>query len=298
MILSEPGATWRPTRAPPICYVSPVMNVNPYVAPSAPEPPTGPELGAATGQPIHWEIGEVINQAWTLFKPNWGPLVGSLFAGQMVGGVLRLPPQMMISTGQVTPHDDAYWPLLGVSTLIGIIVQTFFQVGWMKMWLDTARGRTPNFADAFGGLKRFMPMLGVVALSTLAILSGTLLLIVPGVILGIGFMFAGWFVVDKNMGAIEAMKASWNATAGQRGKLFGFGIALMGVVMLGYFACCIGVMAAVPVAQLATGIVYLRITGQPSFDPSMPDQYAAPPGGYGGPPPGGYGPPPPGGFGS
>lgn len=274
------------------------MNVNPYVAPSAPEPPHGPELGAGTGQPMHWEIGEVINQAWALFKPNWGPLVGSLFVGQMVGGVARLPIQMMMGSGQVTPQDDAYWPMLGVSALIGILVQTFFQAGWMKMWLDTARGRAPNFGDAFGGLRRFGPMLLVVLLSTLAILSGFVLLIVPGVILGVGLMFAGWFVVDKNMGAVDAMKESWRITSGQRGKLFGFGIALAGVIMLGYFACCIGVLAAVPVAQLATGIVYLRLTGQASYDPSEPDQYAPPPGGYGGPPPGGYGPPPPGGFGS
>jgi uncharacterized membrane protein len=262
------------------------MEVNPYLAPN-PEPQrgNGPELRPGTGQPMHWEIGEVINQAWALFKPNWGPLVGSIFVGQMVGGVARLPIQMMMTSGQITPNDDAYWPLLSVSVLIGILVQTFFQAGWMKMWLDTARGKSPNFADAFGGLRRFGPMLLLVLLSTVAILGGTLLFVIPGVILGIGFMFAGWFVVDQNMGAVEAMKASWSATSGQRLKLFGFGIALMGVIILGYLACCIGVMAALPVAQLATGIVYLRVTGQASFDPSDPDQYAPPPGGFSGPPP-------------
>jgi hypothetical protein len=273
------------------------MNVNPYLPPGAPEPPQAPQLGESTGQPMHWEIGEVIGQAWALFKPNWGPLVGSLFVGQMVGGVIRMVPNMMISSGNVTPHDDAYWPLVSVSALIGIVVQTFFQVGWTKMWLDTARGRAPNFADAFSGLSKFLPMLGLVLLSALIILSGMALFVVPGIILGIGFMFASWFMVDKNMGVIDSLKASWNVTSGQRAKLFGFGIALMGVILLGYFACCIGVMAALPVAQLATGIVYLRLTGQASFDPGAPDQYAPPPGGYGPPPPG-YGPPPPGGFGS
>jgi hypothetical protein len=275
-----------------------MSNVNPYLAPQTPEPPHQPNVGpSAPGQPLHWEVGEVLNQAWALFKPSWGALVGSLFVSQFIGAMLRSVFNVPISLGQVTPQDDAYWPLVGVSTLLGMVIQQFFQVGLTRIWLSVARGQTPTFTDVFNGWSRFFPMLGVFFITFLLALVGMCFFIVPGVIVGVGLMLAPWYVVDKNMGVMEALKTSWKATTGSKGKLFGFTIAIMGVIILGYLACCIGVLGALPVAQVAVAIVYLRMTGQASYDPSAPSAYnQPPPGGYGPPPPG-YGPPPPGGFG-
>ena len=285
------------------------MNVNPYLAPQPPEqlPPAGVPQGAP-GQPLYWEIGDVVGQGWAVFKTSWGPLVGAIFVSQLIGAMFRGIFNLPVSLGQLTPQDDAYWPLIGGATFLGLVVQQFFQVGLIKMWLAVARGRQPSFGDLFSGMSRFLPMVGVFFLTTLAVLSGVMLLIVPGVLLSLAFMLAPWFVVDQNMGTIDALRASWRATTGQKGKLFGLSFAVLGILLIGYCACCIGILAAVPLSQLATTIAYLRITGQGSYDPAAPVEYNAPPpgfgpppgggGGYGPPPGGGFGPPPGGGFGA
>ena len=59
----------------------------------------------------------------------------------------------------------------------------------------------------FSGAGRFLPLLGVLFLTLLAVMLGYALLIVPGIILALGLSFAQFYVVDQKMGPIDALKA-------------------------------------------------------------------------------------------
>jgi uncharacterized membrane protein len=152
----------------------------------------------------------------------------------------------------------------------------------------------------FSGGGHFLSLLVVVVITLLAAALGGLLLIVPGVILYLGLVFAQFYVVDQNMGPIDALKASWEVTKGQRGQLFVFSLAAGLLAIAGYVAWCIGAFATIPLAMVAVATVYTRLSGTAYRSPDNmqrppgggygPGGYGLPGGGYG-PPGGGYGPP-------
>ena len=173
------------------------------------------------------------------------------------------------------------------------------------MALAAARGETPQFATLFSGGARFLPFFGLTLLSYLAYGIGFLLLVVPAIILVCGLWAASFFLVDANLGVVDSFKASWEVTKGQRGAYFVFAIVGGLLQAAGILACCVGILATLPIFFVAQAIVFLRMTGRGApalpaagFGPpgGPPPGYGGPPPGYGGPPPG-YGGPPPGGGG-
>jgi hypothetical protein len=256
-------------------------------------------------------VGEVIGQGWDLFKQHWVPLVFTMFLGGIIGQIPGVIPSVMQASGSFKPDDPILISVNLVTSLLGFAIGQFFNVGYIKMWLTAIRGGTPQFGDMFSGGSRALPAIGAMFLTLIAFFLGYAACIVPGVIVALGLSFTQFFVVDQNMGPIDAMSASWRVTQGHRGNIFVFGLASVGIILLGLCACIVGVYPAIVVVSLAFAIIYMRLTGQaqggggPStygggYAPPAPGGFgAAPPaGGFGGPPAGGgYGPPPGGGGG-
>jgi hypothetical protein len=270
------------------------MNYNPYAAPQAPPPPMAAAPGAGTPQP--WEIGEVLGQAWEIFKVQWAPLVGSYFVAMMLSMIPTFAHMGIKVADGSFGHEQPLDPdVLAANYGVGLINQfifTFFEAGLIRMYLAAARGETPGFGDLFGGASRYLPLLAARFLVGLICFTGSMCLIVPGVIAYCGLWMASYYVIDAGLGPIDAIKASWEATTGQKGNIFLF-LLLGGLIAAsGVCACYLGIFVTVPLFFLAMAIVFLRISGRGT--PALPAHPAAPPGGYGGPPPGGgYGGPPP-----
>ena len=264
---------------------------NPYGAPNAQGPQWGAPM-APQGQPLPWEPGEVVGRAWDIVKVHWVPLV----FGAMIGGAAASAPQQISSfyrafvlRGQYDFEDGVFLGLLGAGGLIGWVLQAFFQAGFTKMYVTAARGGTPELTQVFSGGPRFAAMLGGMILHMLAVVIGMLFLIVPGVILALGLGLYPYFIVDRGMGPVEALKASWDATTGHKANLFVLGFYSFGVMLLGLAACCVGMLPAIAVVSVAQGIVFTRLTGSVGQPPSP---MAGPPPGYSSPQPSPYGPPP------
>ncbi len=270
-----------------------MSHYNPYAAPQATAPTPGATQQAGPPQP--WEIGEVLSLAWEGFKRSWGVLVGSYFLSGLIGAIPGQVPAVAVLVGGVEQNSSTYWTMYSVCMFLGLVVQSFFQPGLTRIWLAVARGQSPDLGTLFGGASKFLPVFASLLLVMLAILAGYVALIVPGIILGLGLMFAQFFVVDADMGPIDAMRASWNATKGHKGKLFLFALVGFLIAFGGFLACCIGMYVSFPLFFVALAIVYVRLSGR-GTTPTGYDMtgygggqggggYG--PGGYG---PGGYGP--------
>lgn len=291
------------------------MNYNPYAAPQAAPPPMmgAPPPGGGAAQP--WDVGEVVSLAFDQFKRTWGVLIGAFIVDAIVAGLPGQIPQVIAQSGAMDPTDPAFLAINGVCTLIGLALGAFMASGLIKIYVTAARGGEPAFGDLFSGGSKTLKILATQFLMGFAILIGFLLLIVPGIILALGLAFSTYYVADADMGPIDAMKASWEATNGSKGKLFLLGIVGFLIVLVGIIACCIGAIPAAAIVTLANAIVFIRISGRgatPSgfdpnaggmgggFAPAAPGGFGAPPGGFGpggAPPGGGYGGPPQGGGG-
>ena len=265
---------------------------NPYAAPQA-APQLAPAAYPAGGGngPQPWEIGEVLGHAWNVFKPNWATLVFSQLLAGFLGGMPTYIPGILVVTQAVEQNSTEYWVIYGICFAASMIVNTFFQVGLTKICLAAARQQSPQFGDLFSGGSRYFALLGSTFLVFLAGFLGYLVFIVPGVILFLGLSLSSYYVVDQNMGPIQGMRASWEATKGQKGQLFLFSLVAVLLFIGGCVACYIGMLVALPLVMVSFATIYLRLSGQWGSG----GMAYGPPGGY--PPPGGYGPPPGGGFG-
>jgi len=272
---------------------------NPYAAPVAQH--AAPQGPPPVGAPEPWSVGEVYSKGWDLFKIHWAPLTLGYFVSALISAVPGQIPTVLGMIGILQPGTTSFVLASLPFTLVGTLLSMFFLAGLIRGALKAVRGQTPTIGDFFSG-DRFLPFLGVTFLSTLAVLVGALFLVVPGIILAVGFFNAPFYVIDQRMGPIEALKASWDSTSGQRLEIFGFSLLSGLVVIGGMLACCIGYLPAYVFTMVASTILYTRMSGTAggspnSFGPPMgPGGYGGPPGGgYGGPPPGGFGGPPPGG---
>lgn len=286
--------------------------MQPYAPPKAPyEPPPPPGPGPG-GPPLSIEPTDVLSGAWNVFTRQWTPLcVGIL----IMGAILAVPILVVYIGGMAMAvaatetasrggDPDAgiaialgFVGVVGAVMMLVFLLSPIFTARYLRMVMTAVRGGTPAIGDLFKGEMRYGSMLALVVLHALVVGLGYMLLIVPGVILAIGLQFSAFFVVDRGMGAVEAMKASWELTKGRKGQVFVV-VLLMGLVAAGAgMIPFVGHFIGYSIMFLGLAIAYMRLTGEaapvlpapaipyPPYGPPPP--YGAPPPPYGAPPYGG-----------
>jgi hypothetical protein len=151
----------------------------------------------------------------------------------------------------------------GVTQLIAMPVQAFMFGGINHFLLRVCRGERPELNAVFSGGQFFLPMLGGQLLYSFGVAVGLVFCLVPGVMLTCGWLFYQQLIVDKGIGPIEALTASWRITTGQRLNVFVYLLLNMVVVLAGFVALCLGaLLISVPVLLIANVYVYLKLTGE------------------------------------
>jgi hypothetical protein len=246
------------------------MNTNPYAAPAAHSRHGGPLPPG--GAPLPWDVGEVLREAWQLYRANWAPLTLGLFCASLVGMVPGQLGPVLGHLGVVDEGSDAFLGVQLATTFVGWAIQEFFAVGLTRQSLSATRTGTAQFAEIFSGGPRFLPFLVMSALKTLAIGLGLIVFVVPGVILGLGLWMSRFYLVEQGLGPLASMRASWDATEGHKGNLFLLGLAGVALTFAGLAACCIGIFVTQSLFLVASAIVYRRLSGT-AAPPEPPAQY-------------------------
>jgi uncharacterized membrane protein len=205
------------------------------LAPETVQPSALPAAPFAAAPGIRSQTGRWIGEGWALVKQDLGVFVvlGILFA--VLNGMVPLLLQGPLTAG--------------------------VEIFCMKKLM----GRRAEFSDMFTGFNFFVPTLVVSLLTSVFVFAGTLLCIIPGLVLAAMYQFAYLFVVDKRMDFWPAMQASHAVV---RNDYFGFTmflLALIGVNILGVLCCIVGVLVTIPLTFAAVTVAYRDAVG---FEPS------------------------------
>ena len=119
-----------------------------------------------------------------------------------------------------------------------------------------------SLADAWKP-ERYIQYLGVYVLMGIAVIGGLILLIVPGIIASLMFIFSEYIVIEKNISSIDAMKESMRITNGHKWDLFVFLLLTILVIVAGIIALGVGIFVAMPVIALATVHAYRVLSVSP-----------------------------------
>jgi hypothetical protein len=272
--------------------------VQPYAPPAAPYPGPPPQPGPTGRAPLRFEISEVISGAWEVFTRQWLPLCVAILIVSLIVAVPMVVLYgvgmfvVLAGAGAASGSDPDLGAAVGIAMFGGMfmtmmlvmcLLMPLFLGRLLRMALTAVRGGTPTVGDLFTGEMRYGSMLALMLLQGMLIGLGYMLFIVPGVILALGLYFSAYLVIDQRMGAVEAMKASWQLTTGRKGEVFVvmlvFGLlsAVCGLIPL------VGHFIGYSLMMLGVSIVYLRLIGE--WAPVVPQpqpQYAAQAGPYGG----------------
>ena len=198
-------------------------------------------------------IGEVVKFGWRTMKENIGFFIGLLVLAIVVQAVPRIIA------------DSAMKEVIflgAIFYLVYFVLACVIGMGLIKICLRFCDNEKGRFADLFSCFPLFPKYLFSYILYVLIVLGGTILLIFPGVIWGIKFMFFPYFIVEKKMGPVEALKASAKTTMGVKWDLFVFKIVIGIINLIGVLCLVIGIFATFPTTMVAMALVYRKLLSQ------------------------------------
>jgi uncharacterized membrane protein len=153
--------------------------------------------------------------------------------------------------------------LSGVPFIQGPLIAGFHIYTMKKL-----SGRNAEVGDLFKGFSFFIPTLVASLIIGVFTFAGTLLCIIPGLVVAAMYKFAYLFIVDKRMDFWPAMEASHAVV---KNDYFGFTMFLILaflVNVLGFLCCIVGLLVTIPLTFVAITVAYKEIVG---FEPGTVD---------------------------
>jgi hypothetical protein len=236
------------------------MSENPYTPPSADLGSQAFERGPGTGDV---DIGQCLSDAWAACWENFPLWLGVGLVGTVAG-------------------------LLAMVTILGIpLLLPHLIWGSYRFVLNMHDGRA-EFGDLFAGFARYTTVLAAVLIAGVALFALSLLVqsvqilgaaldsqVVLGLSYFVSFAFAffvsprlmlGFFyMVDQDMGGIEALQAAWSATARLRWWIFPLLVLLNYVIAIaGLLVLVVGIIPAIAITYLLWASAYRQLEGHPA----------------------------------
>ncbi len=214
---------------------------------------------------MDFSTGSAIRFGWETFKKRPWFFVGSTVVILLASGLIN---------AFTTAIDSAMGGSVEEPSIVGIVINlglgTLLSMGATAFYL--AAHDNPETVDltTLWHPQPFLNYLGASILFGLAVAAGFVLLVVPGVIVALMFMFTTFIVIDRTLGPIEAMKESHRITHGHKWTLLGFSLMLVLINLLGILALVVGLLVTIPVSSLALVSAYRQLGGRtPPPDAAM-----------------------------
>jgi uncharacterized membrane protein len=198
-------------------------------------------------------MGEAIRFGWDTMKSNIGFFIGLLIVAFLIE---NLP-------GIISHFVTGTFPMVAVLlTAAGMLLGMVVQMGLMKVSIKFCDGIKGQLDDLLSSFNLLLKYFAGSLVYFLIVIGGIILLIVPGIIWAIKFSLFPYFIVDKGLGPIEAIKASGRATDDAKWDLFLFG-GLLGLINLaGALVFLVGLFATIPASMVAYAYAYRKLSGE------------------------------------
>jgi uncharacterized membrane protein len=221
--------------------------------------------------PTAFSLHQALSFGWSKMRENLSLFIVMCVSSFFVGTIQE-------SLRQASSH-----PLRGMGLVaLGLhVAHVLLTMGWIKAALLLHDGEeVMEVAELTPTLPLFLTYSVGLILYTLVVLAGLVLLIVPGLLLAVRYGFFGFLILDKQLDPITALRRSAELTRGLTAELLVFGLALLGLNLLGALALGVGLLATLPTSAIAAAYVYRRLLRRsevldPAVHPPLDAQHAA-----------------------
>jgi uncharacterized membrane protein len=150
----------------------------------------------------------------------------------------------------------------GITALIGGTIQLALAAGVFKSALNVADGRPVSLGD-IGAWATKGSVITTAFLVSLATAIGIVLCFIPGIIIGFLLNWTMFYVVDKDLAPMDAIKASVKFATDHLGETIVFYLLGIVVLLAGAIVCLVGLLVAAPVLVIAAAFTFRRLNGEP-----------------------------------
>jgi len=186
-------------------------------------------------------------------------IVGSIFGG--FGALLSTGNGDGLAPGLQVGFSFGWFVFSAVAAIVGYLIQAAF----IRAALNVTEGRQLGFGDFF----KFVEPGPVILTALILALIGAVLNIIPffgglaAIVVNFLLMFTFWFVIDKHLQPVDALKASYALVTRNLSTTVLFYLLSIAIYIAGAIVCGIGLFVAVPVVLLATAFLFKRLLGDP-----------------------------------
>ena len=186
--------------------------------------------------------------------PMWTPPAGvRASGGRWIGEGWEL---VKADLGNYIVISLLFAVLSGVPLIQGPLIAGFHIFTMKKLM-----GRNAEIGDLFKGFNFFVPTLVASLLIGLFTFAGTLLCLIPGLVVAAMYKFTYLFIVDKRMDFWPAMQASHAVVKNDYFGFTMFMILAFLVNLLGVLCCIVGLLVTIPLTFAAITVAYKEIVG-------------------------------------
>ena len=174
---------------------------------------------------------------------KWGLVAATMFVYILISGMIQTVP------------------ILG--PFIIFLLTGAFTLGQTMFFLAIARNDNPKLELIFSGFNEFGKALAAYLLLVVVLLFWTLLLIIPGIIMGLAYSMTFFIIADEpEISAWDAMKKSKAMMEGNKGQLFLLSLSFIGWALLAILTFGIGMLWLIPYMQVSIAKFYDEVKNE------------------------------------
>jgi len=228
-----------------------------YKAPAAdflPPPPANPSeaIARALAGEFEFALSQMLSEAWRKVHGN----KGAIWAAIILYLVVALPIYWVLAF-----YLDHGLFAKCLRFVVTNSVDMALLTGLVMLGVKLACGINAEPNEVYAYIEYFVKLVLAYIMTTLMILGGFLLLILPGIYLAVAYSLTPLLIVDKKMGLWEAMEASRKAVSHCWFRAFFLFLIFMVILVLSAIPLGIGLIWTIPMALLLHGIAYRNIFG-------------------------------------
>jgi uncharacterized membrane protein len=271
---------------------------NPYAPPQsafAPEPLPALEPG------MPFTVADVFNWTWAIFKEKMWLCIGIFFGTQGINlGISFALGFLAQGVAAMTRDATLFTITRGVVQIASGIVGVWLGIGQARAYLKIARGEPVEFSEIFRGGRYvmttffatiiFVMILFAPIMLAVGVISFGMAAAGPSSVVGVVLFLVGaslaavfvvyvtarlalyyYLIIDRNAGPIDSLRQTWELCRDRAGMILLVLFLNIAICIAGLLALCVGLVFALPLANLLIPVTYVAMTGTRPRRPEKPE---------------------------
>lgn len=199
-------------------------------------------------------IGDIVSRAWNLAVKHWPIFVLFSVVSSLVSGLgVSLDPVAyteMLSVNDPQAQLELLSEALSMNyplMTIGFLLSVYLSYVVLNLYVNAYKNGRPynSFGEAFKvDVNQLAIYFCVTFVYAIVVALGAMLCILPGIWLGVRLWYAPLQAATQGASFGEAFTRSWQMTQNHFWQLFLLGLTQVGIALLGFCACFVGIYFA------------------------------------------------------